>query len=65
MTLKSKEAMGVMKILSGLFLGILGFGSLGIIKGSLAAWFQAVIYGCCTPAGGLFALLTAWGFSRR
>ena len=55
----------MLKKLSGFILGLLGFGALGIIKGSLAAWFQAVFYGCCTPAGGLFALLTAWGFLRR
>ncbi|CCO30172.1 hypothetical protein BN14_04196 [Rhizoctonia solani AG-1 IB] len=32
-----------------------GFGPAGVIGGSLAAWFQSVVYGAFTPAGGLFA----------
>ncbi|KAL1970740.1 hypothetical protein VTN77DRAFT_2574 [Rasamsonia byssochlamydoides] len=37
----------------------LGFGSAGIIAGSLAAAFQSFMYGGFTPAGGIFATLTS------
>ncbi|CAE6342441.1 unnamed protein product [Rhizoctonia solani] len=39
----------------------LGFGPVGVIGGSLAAWFQSVIYGAFTPAGGFFAVMTSVG----
>ncbi|KAJ1300661.1 hypothetical protein OPQ81_002309 [Rhizoctonia solani] len=39
----------------------LGFGPAGVIGGSLAAWFQSVVYGAFTPAGGLFAVMTSVG----
>jgi hypothetical protein len=39
----------------------LGFGSLGPIAGSLAAFLQASLYGAAVPAGGLFAFLQAAG----
>ncbi|CEL59161.1 hypothetical protein RSOLAG1IB_09138 [Rhizoctonia solani AG-1 IB] len=38
-----------------------GFGPAGVIGGSLAAWFQSVVYGAFTPAGGLFAVMTSVG----
>ncbi|ELU37531.1 hypothetical protein AG1IA_08441 [Rhizoctonia solani AG-1 IA] len=31
------------------------------LSGSLAAWFQSVIYGAFTPAGGFFAVMTSVG----
>jgi len=62
-SLVPKVAMQLLGLLFGIILWILGFGALGVIKGSLAALFQAVFYGCYTPAGGLFALVTAWGFT--
>ncbi|KAI0851159.1 hypothetical protein F5Y00DRAFT_259700 [Daldinia vernicosa] len=37
----------------------LGFGSEGVIAGSLAAAFQSAMYGGFTPAGGIFASLTS------
>ncbi|XPS75412.1 hypothetical protein M3J09_007499 [Ascochyta lentis] len=37
----------------------LGFGPKGIIPGSLAGAFQALMYGGFTPAGGVFATLTS------
>ncbi|KAJ5225382.1 hypothetical protein N7468_006607 [Penicillium chermesinum] len=37
----------------------LGFGSGGIVVGSLAAAFQSFMYGGFTPAGGIFATLTS------
>ncbi|EPS33325.1 hypothetical protein PDE_08287 [Penicillium oxalicum 114-2] len=40
-------------------LATLGFGSVGIISGSLAAAFQALAYGAFTPAQSLFAALTS------
>ena len=42
-------------------LWVFGFGAAGVVEGSLAAWFQAAVYGCCVPAGGLFALMQSWG----
>jgi len=39
----------------------IGFGSSGIIAGSLAAGFQSWMYGAFTPAGGVFAVLTSIG----
>ncbi|CAE7233701.1 unnamed protein product [Rhizoctonia solani] len=39
----------------------LGFGPRGVVAGSLAAWFQSVVYGAFTPAGGVFAVLTSVG----
>ncbi|KAH7333647.1 hypothetical protein B0J17DRAFT_676280 [Rhizoctonia solani] len=39
----------------------LGFGPVGVIGGSLAAWFQSAVYGAFTPAGGLFAVMTSVG----
>ncbi|KAL5637547.1 hypothetical protein ACGC1H_004088 [Rhizoctonia solani] len=38
-----------------------GFGPAGVIGGSLAAWFQSVVYGAFTPAGGVFAVMTSVG----
>ncbi|CAE6335854.1 unnamed protein product [Rhizoctonia solani] len=38
-----------------------GFGSKGVIAGSIAAWFQSVVYGAFTPAGGFFAIMTSVG----
>jgi len=40
---------------------ILGFGPKGVLAGSAAAWFQSVVYGAFTPAGGVFAVLTLVG----
>ncbi|CAE6509428.1 unnamed protein product [Rhizoctonia solani] len=40
---------------------VLGFGPVGVIGGSLAAWFQSAVYGAFTPAGGLFAVMTSVG----
>ncbi|KAL8420575.1 hypothetical protein RB594_003388 [Gaeumannomyces avenae] len=37
----------------------LGFGPVGIVAGSFAAWFQSWAFGAFTPAGGLFALCTS------
>ena len=37
----------------------LGFGAVGIVKGSLAAAFQACYYGAFVPARGIFACLTS------
>ncbi|PYI31884.1 hypothetical protein BP00DRAFT_446113 [Aspergillus indologenus CBS 114.80] len=45
----------------GAIISILGFGSLGVVRGSLAAWFQSLMYGGYTPAGGVFAKLTSMG----
>ncbi|ROW09859.1 hypothetical protein VPNG_06327 [Cytospora leucostoma] len=42
-------------------LRVLGFGSLGIRAGSLAAWLQSVLFGGWVPAGGWFARATSWG----
>ena len=39
----------------------LGFGPSGIVAGSLAAAFQAWMYGGFTPAGGIFATMTSIG----
>ncbi|KAK3898224.1 hypothetical protein C8A05DRAFT_38196 [Staphylotrichum tortipilum] len=39
----------------------LGFGPAGVVAGSLAAAFQAFMYGGFTPAGGIFATLTSMG----
>ncbi|OQN95508.1 hypothetical protein B0A48_18380 [Cryoendolithus antarcticus] len=39
----------------------LGFGPGGVIAGSLAAGFQAWMYGAFTPAGGIFATMTMLG----
>ncbi|KAG0694432.1 hypothetical protein DFH29DRAFT_838566 [Suillus ampliporus] len=36
---------------------IFGFGPLGPIKGTLAAWLQAWLFGPAVPAGGWFAML--------
>ncbi|KAM7183068.1 hypothetical protein V8F33_013826 [Rhypophila sp. PSN 637] len=38
-------------------LGAFGFGPLGPIAGSLAAFIQSTVYGAAVPAGSLFALL--------
>ncbi|KAI9765208.1 MAG: hypothetical protein M1840_007700 [Geoglossum simile] len=38
-----------------------GFGPSGIVAGSMAAGFQAWMYGAFTPAGGIFATLTSLG----
>ena len=46
----------------GWILGLLGFGVLGIVKGSIAAGIQSTI-GLVT-AGSLFALLTSLGMRR-
>ncbi|KAI9828389.1 MAG: hypothetical protein M1832_002817 [Thelocarpon impressellum] len=34
----------------------LGFGSLGLVAGSTAAWLQSTQYGAYVPAGSLFSL---------
>ncbi|KDN44605.1 hypothetical protein RSAG8_05370, partial [Rhizoctonia solani AG-8 WAC10335] len=38
-----------------------GFGRRGVLAGSIAAWFQSVVYGAFTPAGGFFAIMTSVG----
>jgi len=38
-------------------LWLLGFGSAGVVQGSIAAGIQAALYGAAVPAGGLFALM--------
>ncbi len=47
----------------GLILTILGFGALGIIKGSLAACIQSSMG--YVAAGSLFATLTSLGMRSR
>ncbi|KAG0647315.1 hypothetical protein D0Z07_6907 [Hyphodiscus hymeniophilus] len=39
----------------------MGFGSGGVLSGSLAAAFQSWMYGGFTPAAGIFATLTSVG----
>jgi hypothetical protein len=34
-----------------------------MLLGSLAAYFQSIVYGAFTPAGGIFAVLTSIGMS--
>jgi len=46
----------------GWILGLLGFGALGIVKGSIAAAIQSSIG--LVAAGSLFALLTSCGMRR-
>ncbi|KAG9512434.1 hypothetical protein KCU98_g17381, partial [Aureobasidium melanogenum] len=41
-----------------------GFGSKGIVSGSVAASFQSTRYGAFTPRGGIFARLTGLGMVR-
>ncbi|KAG2137165.1 uncharacterized protein EDB93DRAFT_1167834 [Suillus bovinus] len=40
---------------------IIGFGALGPIKGSIAAWLQAWLFAGAVPAGSLFAMLQRLG----
>ncbi|KAI0077967.1 hypothetical protein K474DRAFT_1771352 [Panus rudis PR-1116 ss-1] len=40
-----------------LLLYLIGFGSAGVIGGSLAAWIQSIFYGAFVPAGSIFAIL--------
>ncbi|KAH9228262.1 hypothetical protein K456DRAFT_57543 [Colletotrichum gloeosporioides 23] len=47
----------------GPILAVIGFGALGPIGGSFAAWFQSVFYGGFVPAGGLFALLQSFAMA--
>ena len=49
-------------MIGGLILGLLGFGVLGIIKGSIAASIQSCIG--AVAAGSLFAKLTSMGMRR-
>ncbi|KAJ1477479.1 hypothetical protein T484DRAFT_1963242 [Baffinella frigidus] len=39
----------------------LGFGSAGVVQGSIAAGVQAALYGAAIPAGGLFAFMQSAG----
>ncbi|KAF4594737.1 putative transmembrane protein [Ophiocordyceps camponoti-floridani] len=41
----------------------LGFGSSGVVAGSMAAAFQSAVYGGFTPAAGVFAALTSMGMT--
>ncbi|KAH6670295.1 hypothetical protein F5X68DRAFT_265046 [Plectosphaerella plurivora] len=47
------------------FVGIMsvGFGTVGITAGSLAAAIQSAMYGAFVPAGGWFATLTGIGMT--
>nr|GAT52972.1 predicted protein [Mycena chlorophos] len=42
-------------------LALIGFGTRGIIAGSLAAWYQSVYYGGHTLAGSLFSIFQSMG----
>ncbi|KAJ9626861.1 hypothetical protein H2204_009877 [Knufia peltigerae] len=41
--------------ISKLLLKLLGFGPLGPIAGTIAAWYQSTFLGAYIPAGGIFA----------
>ncbi|KAF7302031.1 hypothetical protein MIND_00769500 [Mycena indigotica] len=41
----------------GMVLEAIGFGSEGVVKGSLAAWIQSCVFGPYIPKGSLFSLL--------
>ncbi|KAF8128181.1 hypothetical protein EV363DRAFT_1400662 [Boletus edulis] len=45
------------------FLPLLGFGPLGPIKGSIAAWCQSYFWGAAVPAGSWFSWLQAAGMT--
>ena len=49
-------------MIGGVILGVLGFGALGIIKGSIAASIQSYIG--LVASGSLFAMLTSMGMRR-
>ncbi|KAK8122816.1 hypothetical protein PG984_011486 [Apiospora sp. TS-2023a] len=44
-------------------LWIFGFGPLGPIAGSFAAWVQATFFGAAVPAGSFFAFMQSWAMS--
>ena len=44
-------------------LSAIGFGSLGVSAGSVAAWLQSTLFAGSVPAGGWFATMTSWGMT--
>ncbi|KAH6670294.1 hypothetical protein F5X68DRAFT_265045 [Plectosphaerella plurivora] len=44
-------------------LNSLGFGSIGVAGGSLAAFLQSTIFGAAVPAGSWFATMTSLGMT--
>ncbi|KAH6687791.1 hypothetical protein F5X68DRAFT_231337 [Plectosphaerella plurivora] len=57
-------AIGVLAELAPLVVELLGFGELGPIEGSFAAWWEA-LYGGYIPAGSLFSYLQRLGMIWR
>lgn len=57
-------ALGILVILAPWAVGVLGFGELGPIEGTFAAWWQST-YGGYVPAGSLFSFFQRLGMVWR